>query len=67
MQDESETVIRGELPNLDQFLIFLMYSNMKHCRKETYGNKISMICTFVSYIYRDQKHLIKVGQEKLNY
>jgi hypothetical protein len=37
-------------------------------KENKYGNKISIICTFVSYIYRDQKHLMKVGlQEKLNY
>jgi hypothetical protein len=33
-----------------------------------YGNKISVICTFVSYIYRDQKHLINARiQQKLIY
>jgi hypothetical protein len=34
--------------------------------RETYGNKISIRCTFVSYIYHDQKYLIK-EQQKLNY
>jgi hypothetical protein len=31
----SLVVYRGDLPNLEHFLIFLMYTNMKHCRKET--------------------------------
>jgi hypothetical protein len=34
-QKRVKTNNRGELPNLDQFLIFLLYTNMKHCRGET--------------------------------
>jgi hypothetical protein len=48
------------------FYFSLVHKHETLQKGKNYGNKISIICTFVSYIYGDQKHLIKEDNKKIN-